>query len=110
MVLICPIRPIGPMKPYGHATVWLACLRDSRGLQRPGVNAALSAALAGADPSPGALVGVGDDMRAGPATQAAIALRVQRVDGHPVQRQVLPHLALVPEQDRVELQQAFVAL
>src|SRR3990172_3686878 len=76
--------------------------------ERPSVDAALAAALASSDPAPGPLVRTADDPGARLAAERAVALRVQRIYGHLVERQVLPDLAFVPDQDRVQLDQAFV--
>ena len=70
--------------------------------------AALAAALAGADPAAGAFVRVGHDVRAGGAAERTVALGVERVDGHAVEGEVLPDLALVPDQDGVEFDKALV--
>ena len=39
-----------------------------------------------------------------------VALSIKRVYGHPVERKILPHLTLMPEQDRIELDKALLPL
>ena len=61
-----------------------------------GVDAALSAALACAHPSPGPFVGARGDAGAGGAVQGAVAVVVEGVDEYLVEGDVLPYLPRPP--------------
>src|SRR3989338_4406200 len=79
-------------------------------LQGPRMYPALAPALARAYPAAGALVLFARDSGAGRAAQRPVALRVEGVDFHPVKRQILPDLPLLPDEYWVQLHEPLVAL
>jgi len=80
-----------------------------RRLERPRVDTALAAALAGADPAAIALIRAGRDLGARRASKRPVALSVERVHRDAVESQILPDFALVPQKDRVQFEEILVA-